>query len=70
MEETDWARYGLGRHPQCTHCMLHSGFEATAVEDTLAHPLKALSVSLRGPGTEGPFAPDPAEGQGEAAFES
>ncbi len=61
MEETDWGRYGPGRHPRCTHCMLHSGFEATAVNDTLAHPLRALYVSWRGPGTEGPFAPDPAE---------
>ncbi len=61
LEETDWRRYGPGRHPRCTHCMLHSGFEATAVNDTLAHPLRALYVSWRGPGTEGPFAPDPAE---------
>ncbi|HYB20621.1 MAG TPA: adenosyl-hopene transferase HpnH [Thermodesulfobacteriota bacterium] len=63
--ETDWSRFGPGRHPQCTHCMLHSGFEATAVNDTLAHPFKALSVFLRGPGTDGPFAPDPAENQGD-----
>jgi len=70
MEETDWSRYGPGRHPQCTHCMLHSGFEATAVNDTLAHPLKALSVFWRGPETDGPFAPDPAENQPEAAWQS
>ena len=63
--ETDWSRFGPGRHSQCTHCMLHSGFEATAVNDTLAHPFKALSVFLRGPGTDGPFAPDPAENQGD-----
>jgi hopanoid biosynthesis associated radical SAM protein HpnH len=70
MKETDWSRYGPGRHPQCTHCMLHSGFEATAVDDTLAHPLKALFVFLRGPRTEGPFAPDPAENHTESACES
>jgi hopanoid biosynthesis associated radical SAM protein HpnH len=58
LEETDWSRYGPGRHPQCTHCMLHSGFEATAVNDTFAHPLAALSVFLKGPSTEGPLAPD------------
>ena len=67
MEETDWSRYGPGRHPQCTHCMLHSGFEATAVNDSLAHPLRALSVFLRGPRTDGPFAPDPAENLAESA---
>ena len=63
MEETDWSRYGPGRDPQCSHCMLHSGFEATAVIDTLAHPLKAFFVFLRGPRTEGPLAPDPEESQ-------
>ena len=70
MEETDWDQYGPGRHPQCTYCMLHSGFEATAVKDTLAHPLKALYVFLHGPRTEGPFAPDPAENQTAAICES
>ena len=70
MGETDWSQYGPGRHPQCTHCMLHSGFEATAVKDTLAHPLKALYVFLRGPGTEGSFAPDTAENQAAAICES
>lgn len=70
MEETDWSRYGPGRHLGCTHCMLHSGFEATAVNDTLAHPLRALYVFLRGSGTDGPFAPDPAENYTESTGES
>jgi hopanoid biosynthesis associated radical SAM protein HpnH len=56
MEETDWNSYGIGRNPKCANCMLHSGFEPTAVNDTLAHPLKALSVYLRGPRTDGPMA--------------
>jgi hypothetical protein len=38
--------------------MVHSGFEATAVADTMAHPLKALGVTLRGVRTTGPMAPD------------
>ena len=38
--------------------MVHSGYEATAVADTIAHPLKALGVSLRGVRTKGPMAPD------------
>ncbi len=40
--------------------MVHCGFEATAVNDALANPLKALKVSLRGPRTSGPMAPEPA----------
>lgn len=55
MEETDWESYGIGRNPKCENCMMHCGFEATAVNDTLAHPLKALRVFLRGPGTDGPM---------------
>jgi hopanoid biosynthesis associated radical SAM protein HpnH len=47
MENTDWSKYGVGRDPRCTHCMLHSGFEPTAVIDSAKNPLKALKVYLR-----------------------
>ena len=43
MEETDWDGYGTGNYEKCADCMVHSGFEATAVMDTIAHPLKALA---------------------------
>jgi hopanoid biosynthesis associated radical SAM protein HpnH len=59
MEETEWDRYGPGRFPKCDDCMLHSGFEATAVNDTFSHPLKALRRSVSGLRTDGPMAPDP-----------
>jgi len=58
MEETDWDSYGTGNYEKCANCMVHSGYEATAVADTMAHPLKALGVSLRGVRTQGPMAPD------------
>ncbi|HEY7167949.1 MAG TPA: adenosyl-hopene transferase HpnH [Candidatus Binatia bacterium] len=58
MEETEWDRYGTGRNPKCANCMAHCGYEATAVNDTIKHPMKALGVSLRGPKTQGPFAPE------------
>ena len=38
--------------------MVHSGYEATAVMDAVRNPLKILKVSLRGPRTEGPMAPE------------
>jgi hypothetical protein len=38
--------------------MVHSGYEATAVNDTVARPWKALSVFLRGPKTSGDMAPE------------
>ncbi|MDH5427370.1 MAG: adenosyl-hopene transferase HpnH [Nitrospirota bacterium] len=34
MEETEWDRYGSGRHDQCRDCMVHCGYEASAVKDT------------------------------------
>ena len=58
IEETDWDRYGTGNNPKCTNCMAHCGYETTAVNDTLNHPLKALRVFLWGPRTDGPFAPE------------
>lgn len=58
MEETEWERYGTGRNPKCDNCMAHCGYEGTAVNDTFAHPLKALRAWWRGPRTEGPMAPE------------
>lgn len=34
MESTDWDRYGTGRHEKCADCMVHCGYEASAVNDT------------------------------------
>ncbi len=34
MEETEWDHYGTGRHEQCRDCMVHCGYEASAVKDT------------------------------------
>ena len=58
MEETDWQSYGLGRNPKCANCMMHCGFEPTAVNDAVAHPLKALKCFLFGPRTAGPMVPE------------
>jgi len=58
MEQTDWSRYGVGRDPRCDNCMAHCGFEGTAIEDMMQHPLKALRVAVRGPRVEGPMAPE------------
>jgi len=59
MDDTDWDHYGTGKNPKCDNCMAHCGYEGAAVDDAFAHPVKALLVSLRGPRTDGPFAPDP-----------
>ncbi|MBF0334920.1 MAG: adenosyl-hopene transferase HpnH [Alphaproteobacteria bacterium] len=48
LAETDWSAYGHDRNPKCANCMAHCGFEATAVEDAMRHPLTALKVAMRG----------------------
>jgi hopanoid biosynthesis associated radical SAM protein HpnH len=58
MDETDWDAYGTGNYEKCADCMVHCGFEATAVEDAFNHPLEALGVALRGIRTDGPMAPE------------
>ena len=58
MEETDWDSYGTGQYEKCADCMVHCGYEPTAVNDTVLRPLKALMVSLRGVRTSGPMAPE------------
>ena len=58
MEDTAWDDYGVGNYEKCADCMVHSGFEASAVTDTMKNPLKALAVSLRGVRTSGPMATD------------
>jgi hypothetical protein len=58
METTDWDSYGTGNYEKCADCMVHSGYEATAVMDAVKHPLKALGVAMRGVKTEGEMAPE------------
>ena len=58
MEDTDWDRYGTGNYEKCADCMVHSGFEASAVMDAVKKPWKAAKVALAGIKTDGPMAPD------------
>lgn len=37
MEETAWETYGAGNDPRCEHCMVHCGYEASAVEQAMKH---------------------------------
>jgi hopanoid biosynthesis associated radical SAM protein HpnH len=36
MESTPWEQYGTGRHPACANCLVHSGYEPSAVLDSTA----------------------------------
>ena len=58
MESTPWDEYGTGRYEKCADCMAHCGYEGTAVEDAVRHPLKALWVKVRGVRTKGAMVPE------------
>ena len=69
MRETQWEDYGTGRYEKCADCMVHCGYEPTAVNDTISHPLKALKAFLAGIETDKPMAPEiPLENQRPAEF--
>jgi len=59
INDTDWDKYGTGKNPKCADCMVHCGYEPSAIDDTLRNPLKALRVALFGPRTEGPMVAEP-----------
>ncbi|HET9147359.1 MAG TPA: adenosyl-hopene transferase HpnH, partial [Acetobacteraceae bacterium] len=58
METTDWDKYGVGNYEKCADCMVHSGFEATAVVDSVKKPWKMAALAVKGIRTEGPMAED------------
>ena len=58
MDSTDWDQYGTGNYEKCADCMVHSGYESTAVMDAVASPLKVARMALRGPKVTGPMAPE------------
>ena len=47
VRETEWSRYGhASGNPKCGNCMMHSGFEASAVNDTFSS-LRGLLATVR-----------------------
>ena len=58
MEDTDWDKYGVGNYEKCADCMVHSGFEATAVVDSVKKPWKLAKLAVSGIRTEGEMAKD------------
>jgi len=58
MDSTEWDKYGVGNYEKCSDCMVHSGFEATAVLDSVKNPWKMAKLALKGIKTEGAMAKD------------
>jgi hopanoid biosynthesis associated radical SAM protein HpnH len=47
MEDTRWDTYGVGRNPLCANCMVHCGFEASALA-AMKRSLPNLVKTIRG----------------------
>lgn len=58
MDTTEWDKFGVGNYEKCSNCMVHSGFEATAVMDTVKHPIKAYKIWKQGFETKKPMVED------------
>ncbi|BAT18523.1 MULTISPECIES: adenosyl-hopene transferase HpnH [Asaia] len=58
MDDTAWEQYGTGAYEKCADCMVHSGYESTAVMDAVKRPWHIAKVALFGPETEKPMVPE------------
>ena len=58
MEGTEWDDYGVGRYEKCANCMVHCGFEGTAVTESISRPFEFMKLAKSGIRTEGPMAAD------------
>jgi hypothetical protein len=47
MEGTEWEKYGVGNYEKCANCMVHCGFEGTALTDSIKHPWKIVPLVAR-----------------------
>jgi len=47
METTDWKAYGFGRDPRCATCMMHCGYEGSAVHEAMAKPSALAELAWR-----------------------
>ncbi|MDR3524679.1 MAG: adenosyl-hopene transferase HpnH [Acetobacteraceae bacterium] len=58
METTEWDKYGTGKYEKCADCMVHCGYEATAVTEAVTKPWKMAKLGMFGIKTKGAFAPE------------
>jgi len=47
METTDWKAYGFRRDPRCNNCMMHCGYEGSAIAEAMAKPSAFLEMAWR-----------------------
>lgn len=67
MADTEWDKYGTGRHEKCADCMVHCGYEPSAVADSFSSLPKFLRTAwetmavakFKPPGSDAPLPPSP-----------
>jgi hopanoid biosynthesis associated radical SAM protein HpnH len=51
MEDTDWSKYGVASgNRKCRDCMVHAGYEPSAVNDSMSNPrnvLRSIAAAIR-----------------------
>jgi Domain of unknown function (DUF3463) len=45
--ETDWKAYGFGRDPRCDTCMMHCGYEGSAIREAMSSPKAFAELAWR-----------------------
>lgn len=45
--QTDWKAYGFGRDPRCDTCMMHCGYEGSAIADAMSSPRAFVELAMR-----------------------
>lgn len=45
--ETDWKSYGFGRDKRCDNCMMHCGYEGSAINEALRSPRALVELAVR-----------------------
>lgn len=45
MDSTEWEKYGTGRHEKCSDCMVHCGYEPSAVVDSFSSVRKLIKTA-------------------------
>ena len=45
--QTDWGAYGFGRDPRCDNCMMHCGYEGSAIREAMSSPKALIELAVR-----------------------
>lgn len=58
--QTDWKAYGFGRDPRCNNCMMHCGYEGSAIQEAMSSPKALAELAWRSLRPRPVVAPAPA----------